>query len=116
MDTVSILVVDDTRQNRVTLAGMLEEPGLKVVSVGSARQALRRLLKEEFAAILLDVHLRDMDGFETASLIRQRPLSKHTPILFLTANAVETELTRAYALGAVSLSTLARSPWAAAAL
>ena len=101
MDTISILVVDDTRQNLVTLEAILEEPGLKVVGVSSAREALRRLLKQEFAAILLDVHMPDMDGFETASLIRQRPLSKHTPILFLTAYAVEAQLTKAYALGAV---------------
>ena len=101
MDTISILVVDDTRQNLVTLEAILEEPGLRVVGVSSAREALRRLLKEEFAAILLDVHMPDMDGFETASLIRQRPLSKHTPILFLTAYAVEAQLTKAYALGAV---------------
>ena len=101
MDTISILVVDDTRQNLVTLEAILEEPALKVVGVSSAREALRRLLKEEFAAILLDVHMPDMDGFETASLIRQRPLSKHTPILFLTAYAVEAQLTKAYALGAV---------------
>ena len=101
MDPISILVVDDTRQNLVTLEAVLEEPGLKVVGVSSAREALRRLLKEEFAAILLDVHMPDMDGFETATLIRQRPLSKHTPILFLTAYAVETQLTKAYALGAV---------------
>ena len=101
MDPISILVVDDTRQNLVTLEAILEEPGLRVVGVGSAREALRRLLQEEFAAILLDVHMPDMDGFETASLIRQRPLSKHTPILFLTAYAVETQLSRAYALGAV---------------
>ena len=101
MDTISILVVDDTRQNLVTLEAILEEPGLKVVGVSSAREALRRLLTQEFAAILLDVHMPDMDGFETASLIRQRPLSKHTPILFLTAYAVEAQLTKAYALGAV---------------
>ena len=69
--------------------------------MSSAREALRRLLKQEFAAILLDVHMPDMDGFETASLIRQRPLSKHTPILFLTAYADEAQLTKAYALGAV---------------
>ncbi|HEX5633770.1 MAG TPA: response regulator, partial [Gemmatimonadales bacterium] len=101
MDPISILVVDDTRQNLVTLEAILEEPGLRVVGVGSAREALRRLLQEEFAAILLDVHMPDMDGFETASLIRQRPLSKHTPILFLTAYAVEAQLSKAYALGAV---------------
>ncbi len=101
MDTVSILVVDDTRQNLVTLEAVLEEPGLRVVGVSSAREALRRLLREEFAAILLDVHMPDMDGFETATLIRQRPLSRHTPILFLTAYAVEAQLTKAYSLGAV---------------
>ena len=101
METAAILVVDDTRQNLVTLEAVLEGPGLKVVGVSSAREALRRLLREEFAAILLDVHMPDMDGFETAALIRQRPLSRHTPILFLTAYAVETQLTRAYALGAV---------------
>ena len=67
MDPISILVVDDTRQNLVTLEAVLEEPGLKVVGVTSAREALRRLLKEEFAAILLDVHMPDMDGFETAA-------------------------------------------------
>ncbi len=101
MDPISVLVVDDTRQNLVTLEAILEAPDLRVVGVSSAREALRRLLKEEFAAILLDVHMPDMDGFETASLIRQRPLSRHTPILFLTAYAVETQLTKAYALGAV---------------
>ena len=101
MDPISVLVVDDTPQNLVTLEAILEEPDLRVVGVSSAREALRRLLKEEFAAILLDVHMPDMDGFETASLIRQRPLSRHTPILFLTAYAVETQLTKAYALGAV---------------
>jgi PAS domain S-box-containing protein len=101
MDTISVLVVDDTPQNLVTLEAILEEPGLRVVGVPSAREALRRLLQEEFAAILLDVHMPDMDGFETATLIRQRPLSKHTPILFLTAYAVETQLSKAYALGAV---------------
>jgi len=101
MDPISVLVVDDTPQNLVTLEAILEEPALRVVGVSSAREALRRLLKEEFAAILLDVHMPDMDGFETASLIRQRPLSKHTPILFLTAYAVEAQLTKAYALGAV---------------
>ena len=101
MDPISILVVDDTPQNLVSLEAILEEPGLRVVGVTSARDALRQLLQEEFAAILLDVHMPDLDGFETASLIRARPLSKHTPILFLTAYAVEHQIQQAYALGAV---------------
>jgi PAS domain S-box-containing protein len=100
-DPISILVVDDTPQNLVSLEAILEEPGLRVVGVSSARDALRQLLQEEFAAILLDVHMPDLDGFETASLIRARPLSKHTPILFLTAYAVEHQIQKAYALGAV---------------
>jgi PAS domain S-box-containing protein len=101
IDPISILVVDHTRQNLLTLEGILEEPGLRVVGVGSAREAQRRLLKEEFAAILLNVHIGDMDGFEMVSVIRKRPLSRHTPILFLATDAVEAELTQAYALGAV---------------
>jgi PAS domain S-box-containing protein len=101
MEPISILVVDDTPQNLVSLEAILEEPGLRVVGVTSARDALRQLLQEEFAAILLDVHMPDLDGFETASLIRARPLSKHTPILFMTAYAVEHQIQKAYALGAV---------------
>ena len=96
-----ILVVDDTPQNLVAIEAILDDPSLEVVTAHSARDGLRRLLADEFAAILLDVHMPDMDGFETASLIRQRPLSARTPILFLTAYAGEAQLSRAYSLGAV---------------
>ena len=101
VDPISILLVDDTPQNLVTLEAILDEPGLRIVTARSAREALRWLLREEFAAILLDVNMPDMDGFEAASLIRQRPLSAHTPILFLTAYPDEAQHRRAYALGAV---------------
>jgi PAS domain S-box-containing protein len=100
-DPVSILVVDDTPQNLVTLEAVLDEPGVNVVGARSAREALRYLLQQEFAAILLDVNMPDMDGLETATLIRQHPRSAHTPILFITAYPNETQLTRAYSLGAV---------------
>jgi PAS domain S-box-containing protein len=100
-DAIKILVVDDTPQNLVTLEAILEEPGLTVVKARSGRDALRQLLQEEFAAILLDVNMPDMDGFEAATLIRQRPTSSRTPILFLTAYPGEEQLERAYALGAV---------------
>ena len=60
-------------------------PGLEVQTASSGREALRLLLQNEFAVILLDVNMPAMDGFETAALIRQRPSSEHTPIIFLTA-------------------------------
>ncbi|HEX6209749.1 MAG TPA: response regulator [Methylomirabilota bacterium] len=101
MMRAKILVVDDTPQNLVAIEAILDDPALEVVCARSAREALRRLLAEEFAAILLDVYMPDMDGFEAAALIRQRPLSAHTPILFLTAYASDAQQSRAYALGAV---------------
>jgi PAS domain S-box-containing protein len=101
MNRAKILVVDDTPQNLVTFEAILDDPELEVVAARSARDALRAVLRDEFAAILLDVHMPDMDGFEAATLIRQRPLSAHTPILFLTAYAGETQSSRAYSLGAV---------------
>ena len=101
MERAKVLVVDDTPQNLVTFEAILDDAEIEVVPAGSARDALRAVLRDEFAAILLDVHMPDMDGFETASLIRRRPLSAHTPILFLTAYGGETHTSRAYSLGAV---------------
>ena len=72
-----------------------------MVSVNSGGEALRRLLTDDFAVILLDVNMPDMDGFETAALIRQRKRSEHTPIIFLTAFPDDTYAVRGYSLGAV---------------
>ena len=101
MERAKVLVVDDTPQNLVTFEAILDDAEIEVVPAGSARDALRAVLRDEFAAILLDVHMPDMDGFEAASLIRCRPPSAHTPILFLTAYGDETHTSRAYSLGAV---------------
>jgi PAS domain S-box-containing protein len=101
VDRAKVLVVDDTPQNLVTFEAILDDTEIEVVPVGSARDALRAVLRDEFAAILLDVNMPDMDGFETASLIRRRPLSSHTPILFLTAYGSDAYTSRAYSLGAV---------------
>ena len=101
MERAKVLVVDDTPQNLVTFEAILDDAEIEVVPAGSARDALRAVLRDEFAAILLDVHMPDMDGFEAASLIRRRPPSAHTPILFLTAYGGETHTSRAYSLGAV---------------
>ena len=91
----------DTPQNSSRLRPSSTTASIEVVGARSAREALRAVLDDEFAAILLDVNMPDMDGFEAAALIRARPLSAHTPILFVTAYAGETQLSRAYSLGAV---------------
>jgi len=100
-DPVNILVVDDLATQRLTVEAALADVGERVVSVGSGREALKFLLENETAVILLDVNMPDMDGFETATLIRQRARNAHTPIIFLTANADEVQAARGYALGAV---------------
>src|SRR5580698_5028179 len=96
-----ILVVDDVPSKLVALAAILEDPGQSVIGVRSGREALRRLLQEDFAVILLDVNMPDIDGFETAALIRERKRTESTPIIFITADSDETHARRGYSLGAV---------------
>ncbi|HMC87925.1 MAG TPA: response regulator, partial [Gemmataceae bacterium] len=100
-DKANILVVDDLPEKLLAMEVMLEELGQNVVLAQSGREALRRLLDQDFAVILLDVNMPDMDGFETAALIRQRKRSAHTPIIFLTAYSDEMHAARGYSLGAV---------------
>jgi two-component system, sensor histidine kinase len=100
-EQVKILIVDDVPEKRLSVEVVLQELGQKIVSVGSGSEALRQLLNEDFAVILLDVNMPDMDGFETAAMIRQRKRSEHTPIIFLTAFPDDTYATRGYSLGAV---------------
>jgi two-component system sensor histidine kinase/response regulator len=99
---VNILLVDDQPANLVALEAMLEDLGQNLVRAESGREALKRLLSDDFAVILLDVKMPEMDGFETAELIRQRDRSRHTPILFLTAaDTTQAQAVRGYAVGAV---------------
>lgn len=98
---VKILLVDDRPENLVALEASLEGIGGEVVLAGSGTEALRHLLSEEFAAVLLDVKMPEMDGFETAELIRSRPRSRQIPIIFLTAYRSDAHLFRGYDLGAV---------------
>jgi signal transduction histidine kinase len=98
---VDILLVDDNVENLVALQAILEQPGQRLVTATSGRDALRALLRQDFAVVLLDVNMPLVDGFETAALIRDRPRSKHTPIIFVTAYGEDEHLARAYALGAV---------------
>jgi signal transduction histidine kinase len=100
--TVSILIVDDDSTKRFALKTILAPLGENVVEATSGADALRQLLRQEFAVILLDVRMPGMDGFETAQLVRQRPRSELTPIIFVTAlDQAETDLGRGYDLGAV---------------
>jgi PAS domain S-box-containing protein len=98
---IKILMVDDTPENLVSLEAALSGLGEELVAAQSGKEALRHLLHDDFAAILLDVRMPEMDGFETAELIRSRPRSRQTPIIFLTGYKNEEHLFRGYDLGAV---------------
>src|SRR3982074_1243540 len=99
---VNILVVDDDSTKRFALKAILAPPGEDVVEASSGADGLRQLLRQEFAVVLLDVRMPLMDGFETAQLIRPRPRSELTPIIFATAlDQAEHDMGRGYDLGAV---------------
>jgi PAS domain S-box-containing protein len=101
-EKVDILLVDDRPDKLLALEAVLGDLGQNVVTATSGREALKQVLQRDFAVILLDVNMPDMDGFETASLIRQRQNSAKTPIIFITAMLdTDTHVTRGYSLGAV---------------
>lgn len=98
----NILIVDDQDAKRLALAAALGGLGQNLVLASSGREALRLLLGQEFAVILLDVRMPGMDGFETAALIRSRPQTETTPIIFVTAHdRAEADMLGGYSLGAV---------------
>lgn len=102
MDKVNILLVDDQPGKLLTYQATLAQLGENLVTATSGREALLHLLKQDFALILLDVVMPDMDGFETAALIRQRPRLELTPIIFVTAySSGELDPLKGYELGAV---------------
>jgi signal transduction histidine kinase/DNA-binding response OmpR family regulator len=100
-DKVDILIVDDLPEKVLVHRAILDELGENLVVARSGPEALAHVLKREFAVILLDVYMPDMDGLETAALIRQRKKSAHTPIIFVTALADEMRVAQGYAQGAV---------------
>src|ERR671937_2668579 len=96
-----VLLVDDDERNLLAVQSILEDLG-EVVTAKSGEEALRHLLKSEFAVILLDVYMPGMDGYETARIIRSRDQTKGIPIVFLSAvNKEQEHLLRGYAMGAV---------------
>lgn len=102
MTQANVLLVDDLPANLLALRVVLEDLDVNLVEARSGHEALKRSLDQEFAVILLDVQMHDMDGFETAKLIRSREKSRHTPIIFLTAfDSNRLTVAEAYSLGAV---------------
>jgi signal transduction histidine kinase len=100
-EKAKILIVDDVPDKLLSLRVILEDLDQTIVSVQSGEAALRQLLEDDFAVILLDVNMPGLDGFQTAELIRQRRKSEHTPIIFLTAFPDDAHAGRGYSLGAV---------------
>ena len=103
---VNVLLVDDQPSNLLSLEAILDGMGLNLVRAASGEEALMRILDDDFAVILMDVQMPGMDGFETATLIRERDRSQHTPIIFLTAfQSTDGQVFQGYALGAVDFLT-----------
>ncbi len=100
--TVNILMVDDRPENLVALEAVLSSPQYRLIKASSGEEALKWVLRLEFAAILLDVQMPGIDGFETARLIRVREKSKHVPILFITALSQTLDhVMHGYSVGAI---------------
>lgn len=100
--TANILIVDDDVKSLTAMEALLAGPGREIVKAASGAEALRCLLRRDFALILLDVRIPDMDGFETATLIRQRERSRYTPIIFVSAvDTLESDVFKGAVSGAV---------------
>ncbi|MGQ0629985.1 MAG: response regulator [Sporichthyaceae bacterium] len=107
-----VLVVDDRRENLVALEAILQGLAVEAVSVSSGEDALKALMKRDFAVILLDAQMPGMDGFEAATHIKAAKRTQHVPIIFLTAADRDAHLAfRGYAAGAVDYITKPFDPW-----
>jgi PAS domain S-box-containing protein len=101
-DQVDILIVDDRPENLLALEAILEPLGQRLVQAQTGEEALRKLLRHDFAVVLLDVQMPGMNGFETAQLIKSRERTRYIPIIFLTAMSKEEDYVfRGYQVGAV---------------
>jgi CheY-like chemotaxis protein len=106
------LLVDDRSDNLLALEAMLQGLPLDLIGVDSGEAALKQLLLDDFALILLDAQMPDMDGFETANHIKRREKTRHIPIIFLTAVDRDARLAlRGYAAGGVDYLTKPFDPW-----
>jgi CheY-like chemotaxis protein len=111
-ETAKILLVDDRHDNLLALEAILQGLPVHPVTANSGEEALKQLLIDDFAVILLDAQMPTMDGFETARHIKRRERTRHIPILFLTAADNDAHLAlRGYAVGAVDYLTKPFDPW-----
>ena len=102
MEKQSILMVDDKLENLLALEKLLKQDDLNLIKATSGNEALGLLLEHDFALMLLDVQMPEMDGFEVAGFVRQNENTKHLPIIFLTAiNKEDTHVFKGYESGAV---------------
>jgi CheY-like chemotaxis protein len=109
---VKILLVDDRTDNLVALQAILQGMPVETVAVTSGEAALKQLLLDDFALILLDANMPGMDGFETATHVKNRERTRNIPIIFLTAADRDARLAlRGYAAGAVDYLTKPFDPW-----
>lgn len=103
---VNILLVDDHPENLVAIEAVLSGEPYRLVRAYSGIEALRCLLEEEFAVIVMDVQMPEMDGLETASIIRTREKTKFVPIIFMTATSNKMEhIFAGYSVGAMDYMT-----------
>ena len=111
-ERAKILLVDDRQENLVALEAVLSSLDQTLVTASSGEEALRALLKDEFALILLDAQMPGMDGFETAAQIKGRSRTKDVPIIFLTAvDADQRNAYRGYAVGGADYISKPFDPW-----
>jgi signal transduction histidine kinase len=102
MSAISILIVDDRPENLLALEAILGRLGLNLVRANSGREALKAMLDQDFALVLMDIAMPGLDGYETAELIRKHERLRLTPIIFLTANnQADTHVFKGYSVGAV---------------
>ncbi|MEJ3748365.1 response regulator [Actinomycetes bacterium KLBMP 9797] len=112
MGVAKALLVDDRRDNLIALEAILQGLPVRAVAVESGEAALKQLLVDDFAVILLDAQMPNMDGFETAGHIKRRERTRHVPIIFLTAADRDAQLAlRGYSVGAVDYLTKPFDPW-----
>lgn len=102
MNKVNILLVDDRPEGLISLEAVLNDSQYNLIKANSGQEALAQVLKNDFAVILMDVQMPEMDGIETTTIIKQREKSKNIPVIFMTANNVsEQNIIKGYSVGAV---------------
>ncbi|AZM49735.1 response regulator [Streptomyces sp. WAC 06738] len=111
-DPASILIVDDMEENLVALAAVLGPLGQRVVFAHSGEEALKAMLRQQFAVVLLDILMPGMDGFETAANIKRLDQTKDVPIILLTGQGIDPDYAyRGYAVGAADFLAKPIEPW-----